>query len=82
MTAQELDAIRAVIVEIDKNRPNVKDLKKDPVGIAALAEQAGVNALYNVVYRSTSGDAAHTSIDALDRHIRVDANNDYCGVEI
>lgn len=44
MTAQELDAIRAVIVEIDKNRPNVKDLKKDPVGIAALAEQAGVNA--------------------------------------
>lgn len=80
LTIQEIDAIRAVIIEIDKDRPSVKDLKKDPIVIAALAEQADVNALYNVVYRSTSGDAAHTSIDAMNRHIRVDANNNIEGL--
>ena len=38
-------------------------------------------ALYNTVYRSTSGDAAHTSLDALNRQIRVDASGDIAGMK-
>lgn len=35
----------------------------------ALATKIGMADLYNTVYRSTSGDAAHATILALDRHV-------------
>jgi hypothetical protein len=80
MSAQEINEIKAVIAEIENGRPNIKDMKQDPISIATLAEKAEVNALYNTVYRFTSGDAAHTSLDALSRHIHTDANNDIVGL--
>lgn len=35
----------------------------------ALATKIGMAGLYNTVYRSTSGDAAHVTLAALDRHV-------------
>ena len=81
MTAQEVDAVKAVIVDADVEHPKVKTLKNDPVAIATLAQQVGFTALYNAVYRSASGDAAHTSIDALNRHIRADDQASITGLK-
>lgn len=80
MTSQEIASTHAAIAEIEKNCPKIKDIKGNPVKIAELARQAGVMALYNTVFRFTSGDAAHTSLDSLNRHIRTDANNDIVGL--
>ena len=81
MTPQEVDAVKATIADADTSRPQAKELKNDPVSIAALAERAGVIVLYNAVYRATSGDAAHTSIDALNRHVRADAHGNIQGLK-
>jgi len=81
MTAQEVDAVRAVITDADVQHPKAKTLKNDPVAIATLAQQVGFMALYNAVYRSSSGDAAHTSIDALSRHIRADDQANITGLK-
>lgn len=80
MTPQEVDAVKATIVDADTRRPQAKELKNDPVSIAVLAEKAGVIVLYNAVYRSTSGDAAHTLIDAMNRHVRADAQGNIQGL--
>jgi Family of unknown function (DUF5677) len=81
MTCQEVDAVKSTIAEAENDYPKVKELNHDPVAIAALADKAGVTALYNAVYRPTSGDAAHTSIDALNRHIQADAAGDIEGLK-
>jgi Family of unknown function (DUF5677) len=81
ITPAEAAAVKETIADAEAQFPQSKTLKADPVQIAALAEKAGVMALYNTVYRSTSGDAAHTSLDALNRHIRVDANGDIAGMK-
>lgn len=81
MSSHEIEKTKIVIEDIEKSHPKAKHLKGDPVNIANLAKQAGVDAIYDVVYRWTSGDAAHTSLDALIRHIRVDANNDIVGLK-
>lgn len=81
MTTQEVDAAKAVIADVDAEHPKAKTLKNDPVAIAALAQQAGFTALYNAVYRSASGDAAHTSIDALNRHVHADDQANITGLK-
>lgn len=81
MTPQEVDAVKAMNADADTSRPQAKELKRDPVKIVDLANDAGLVVLYNTVYRATSGDAAHTSIDALDRHIRADAQGNIQGLK-
>lgn len=81
MTSEQVDAVKATVTEADKTHPRAQQLKGDPVSIATLAQQAGVTALYNAIYRSTSGDAAHTSIDALNRHISADAQANIVGLK-
>lgn len=81
MTPTEVDAVKAAITEAEESHPKAKQSRGDPVTIAALAKRAGVTALYNVVYRSTSGDAAHTSLDALNRHIQADGDGDITGLK-
>ena len=61
--------------------PKAKTFTGDPISIATLAQGAGANALYNAIYRATSGDAAHTSIDALNRHIRADREANVVGLK-
>jgi hypothetical protein len=53
---------------------------KTPV-LQAPAEQAGVAVLCNTVHRSTSGDAPHASLHAMNRHILIDTNGDISGVK-
>ncbi|WP_199029058.1 DUF5677 domain-containing protein [Ralstonia sp. ASV6] len=81
MTPAETVAVKETLADVEAQIPTSKTLKQDPIAIAVLAERAGVMALYNTVYRSTSGDAAHTSLDALNRQIRVDANGDIAGMK-
>lgn len=81
MTPQDVDAIRASIAEAEISNPKAKQMRSDPVGIAALAQKAGVTALYNAIFRITSGDAAHTTLDALNRHIRADADGNIHGLK-
>lgn len=81
MTGEQVNAIKATITEAAKTHPKAQQFKGDPISIATLARQAGVMALYNAIYRSTSGDAAHTSIDALNRHIRADTDANIVGLK-
>lgn len=80
MNAVQINDVKQRIAELETDFPNVKLIKRDPINIAKLAQNAGVNALYNAIYRATSGDAAHTSIDALNRHVRADINADIQGL--
>lgn len=79
MTPQEMHAVEATITAANIEHPRAKTLTSDPINVFNLAQLAGVTALYNTVYRTTSGDAAHTSPDALDRLCRVDAQRDIIG---
>lgn len=81
MATQEVDAVKAVIADADAKHPKAKTLKRDPVEIATLAQKTGLMALYNAVYRSASGDAAHTTIDSLNRHIRADDQANISGLK-
>lgn len=76
-TPQEMDAIKVAIKRANIEHPRTS--KGDPIKLIDLAQMAGVTALYNTVYRTTSGDAAHTSLDALDRHCGADAQMDITG---
>jgi Family of unknown function (DUF5677) len=78
MTPEQVAAINASIAEIDKEHPN---LKRDPLVLSTLAGKGPFIALYNAVYRVASGDAAHVSLDALNRHIRADAAGDIEGLK-
>jgi hypothetical protein len=73
MSADDITALEQDIADIDMEYPTVKDMRTDPINIASLADQAGLISIYNAVYRATSSDAAHTSITALERHVRADA---------
>lgn len=39
---------------------------------AEAAKKADMSAIYDFIYRTTSGTAAHTTLDALDRHVQPD----------
>ena len=78
MTQEQIEAVKRSIAEIDKEHPN---LKRDPFVLANLATKGPFIALYNAVYRVASGDAAHVSIDALNRHIRADAQANILGLK-
>ncbi len=77
---EDAAVIQAGIDEIDRNFPDVKTLKADPVGIADLAQRYGVMDLYNTVYRATSGDAAHATVDALNQLVKSDAQANIIGL--
>lgn len=81
MTPQEFDAVKAMIADADTSHPQAKEQSRDPVNIEELAKKADRMVLYNAVYRATSGDAAHTSIDALNRHVRADAQGNVQGLK-
>jgi hypothetical protein len=73
MTDGQRATFAGEVATIDATHPAVKKLGKDPIVIHDLAVRTGLLALYNAVYRPTSGDAAHASLFALDRHVRADA---------
>jgi hypothetical protein len=77
MTPEQVAAVTASIVDIDKNYPH---LKRDPLVLGNLAGDSSLIGIYNAVYRVASGDAAHISADALNRHIRADADSNIQGL--
>lgn len=80
-SSQEIETVKAAILEIKNNRPKLKKSDPDPVNIADLAKIAGVTSYYNVIFRWTSGDATHTSLAAVRRHCIVDSNNEVTGLK-
>jgi hypothetical protein len=65
MTAEQVDAVKSAIADIDKNHP---ESKRDPFVLGKIEGDGQLIALYNAVFRAASGDAAHISLDALNRH--------------
>lgn len=66
MTASEKTTTEDAIQSIHIEKASTK--------IADLARKADVEALYQTIYRLTSGDAAHPTLGALSRHVEEDAN--------
>jgi len=80
MSPEQLAEFKTAINQIDSTHPRVKDIK-DPLNIATLASKTGLLWLYNAVYRPTSGDAAHTSLQTLERHVQADAAAEIQGLK-
>ncbi|CAJ0734840.1 hypothetical protein R16034_00020 [Ralstonia edaphis] len=81
LTPAESANVSDTLAAIEAQFPQSKTLKVDPVAIATLAATGGVTVLYNSVFRATSGDAAHTTLDTLNRHVRVDSHGDIIGMK-
>jgi hypothetical protein len=82
MTVEQIAAVEQDIADIDRDYPAVKDMRADPINVASLADQAGLTSIYNAVFRAASTDAAHTSITALERHVRTDASGNICSMVV
>lgn len=80
LTPAECANVRDTLAAIEAEFPQSKTLKVDPMAIATLAVMGDVTVLYNSVFRATSGDAAHTTLDTLDRHVRIDAHGNILGM--
>jgi hypothetical protein len=72
MTHEQKTAFTTEVAAIDSTHPTVKNMG-DPINVHDLAVRTGLLATYNAIYRPVSGDAAHTSLFALERHVRADA---------
>lgn len=57
-----------------------KQAAKDPINIEALAVKAGLDWLYDTVYRMSPIDAAHVSLDALEFHVVADGTATITGL--
>ena len=58
------------------------DVKRDPVDIEQLARSCGMLWLYTTAYRWHSGDAAHTSLLALERHVKSTDTAEIAGLQV
>jgi len=69
VTNEEIDKLQHVVAEV-KGRYQ----EQGPHNIiwAEAAKKANMSALYDFIYRTTSSTAAHTTLDALDRHVQPD----------
>jgi hypothetical protein len=54
--------------------------RTDPINIASLAVRTNLTWMYNIVYRMSSSDAAHTTLDALSLHVRANEDGDIVGL--
>jgi hypothetical protein len=61
-------------------RDDLKDIRSDSMRWEQAAQKAGFSVLYDTVYRATSGDAAHVTIDALNRHLKTDFDQNITGL--
>ena len=75
MTSERKTAFETQIANIDSIAPGAK-AGGDPLKVATLAEKYGLLWLYNTVYRMHSGDAAHASLNALERHVNANSESE------
>ncbi|MGA8660389.1 MAG: DUF5677 domain-containing protein [Chthoniobacterales bacterium] len=66
LTSEQVNNLQQVVAEVTAQYQRPR-----PQGIIweQAARNAKMTALYDTIYRMTSGDAAHTTVLALDRHI-------------
>jgi hypothetical protein len=81
MTPAQVDAIRASIQDAERDHPLPKG-PSNPMALEPLAKLGRTGALYNAVYRSTSGDAAHVTADSLNRHAQADRTGQVVGLKL
>jgi hypothetical protein len=67
---ENLERLNAKLTE---NRADNPEVKRDPIDVQELAKSSNLLWLYNTAFRVLSGDAAHTSVLALERHVKTDA---------
>lgn len=75
LTPQQLDGLEKISAEISAK---YQSSKPKSVKWDVVATRVGMTTLYNTVYRGISGDAAHVTADALNRHIQA---NDQADIE-
>lgn len=61
-------------------RDDLKDTRSGSINWEQAAQKAGMTVLYDTVYRATSGDAAHVTIDAINRHLKTDLDQNVTGL--
>lgn len=59
---------------------DLKDIHSDSMKLEQAAKKAGISVLYDTVYRKTSGDAAHVTVDSLNRHLQRDLEQNITGL--
>ncbi len=71
LTGDQVLKLEELVNEINASYPNkkIREIKYEEI-----ARKAGLLSIYNTVYRSTSGDAAHPTLNALNRHLKADKN--------
>jgi hypothetical protein len=77
LTPEQVQSLRAVVAEIDGRYPVRKPAD---VNLATVAASVNGMALYDLIFRSTSGDAAHTTLNSLVRHVVSDRDNNITGL--
>jgi len=77
LTPQQVQLLRVVVAEIDGRYPVRKPAD---VNLAAIAASVSGMALYDLIFRSTSGDAAHSTLNSLVRHVVSDQDNNIIGL--
>jgi len=77
LTPAQVESMQAVVAEIQAKYPG---RKLSDISLFNVATSVNGLALYNLIYRSASGDAAHTTLDSLVRHVVVDKNDDITGL--
>lgn len=75
LTPAQLDGLKKISVEISEQ---YQSSKPKSVKWDVVASRVGMTTLYNTIYRGMSGDAAHVTADALNRHIQA---NDKADIE-
>ena len=67
------DKLKVLLDELE-NRPS------GGINWEQAARKAGMSVLYDTVYRGTSGDAAHVTIDSINRHLKKDNEQNITGL--
>lgn len=69
LTLSQIANLESVVHAINTEYPNkvLREIKYEQV-----ARDAGLLSIYNTIYRGLSGDAAHPTLDALNRHLKSD----------
>lgn len=73
LSAEQVESVRKTLAEIAAKYP---DGRPAPVNWESVAQRVGMEDIYLTVYRSTSGDGAHVSMESLVRHVEADSDNE------
>jgi hypothetical protein len=77
LTPEQVQALQTVIGEIDGRYPGSKP---SDINLATVAASVDGMALYDLIFRSTSGVAAHTTLNSLVRHVVSDEDDNITGL--